>query len=295
MARRPAPRILLVRAKNLALVLLAAATFGLASGVVLAPSAGAATAPVSATFSINGRGAAHSSTSNPIRLDPHHAGDITITVTNNGSNPITVAAIALSGRALDIPFFDFETQTSLLVQPGSSQSQQYTLDFAPLNHQGDGLIPASIRILDDHRHVLASQNFTADVRGGITSLFGLFAIEVTVFTILLFVSAIYAMAKGRLHENRLRRALRFMWPGIGVGMVIVFGLAILRAFVPAPGHWVPIVLICAAIGFGIGYLTPDPANDELEPPVQTDPPTERVTPAGSRATLTPAGQPPVGR
>jgi hypothetical protein len=282
-------------------LLMAATLVGLASGVAvaLAPAASAATAPVTAAFTINGRGAAHSSNSNPIKLDPGHPAQVTITVNNNGTNPITVVAVALSGRALDIPFFDFETETALQVQPGAQQTQQYTLDFAPLNNQGDGLIPASIRILDDHRRVLAAQNFTADVRGRITSLFGLFAIEVTVFTIVLFAGALFALARGKLHENRFRRALRFMWPGIGLGIVIVFGLAILRTFVPAPGHWLPIVLLCAAIAFGLGYLTPNPANDELVPDPDPEPATEPVPVAADpRSTLTPAGaparQPPVG-
>jgi hypothetical protein len=262
------------------------------TGLAMAPAAGAATAaPVTAAFTINGRAVAHSSGSNPIKLDPKHPAQVSLQVTNHGPTPITVGAVAMSGRALDIPFFDFETETALPVQPGTTENQQYTLDFAPLNNQGDGLIPASIRILDDHRHVLATQNFTADVRGRITSLFGLFAIEVTVFTIILFAGALVALARGTLHENRFRRAVRFLWPGIGLGILIVFGFAILRIFAPAPGAWLPIVLVCAAIGFVIGYLTPNPARDDFvavsEPEVVDPDPRATLTPAG-----VPAGRPP---
>lgn len=267
----------------------AALGLALASVVVAAQGAGASTS-VKATFVINGRKV--TSGSSPIKLEPAHPAQVGVTVTNNGSAPITVSSVALSGRALDIAFFDFETQTALTVQPGATQSQQFTLDFAPLNGQGDGLIPASIHLLDANRNVLAGQSFTADVRGRITSLFGLFAVEVTVFTIILFVGALLALARGRLHDNRFRRALRFMWPGIGVGIVIVFVFAILRIFVPAPGHWLPIVLICAAIGFGLGYLTPNPANDDYEPePDPTAPvadPRETLTPAGAPARPTPS-------
>jgi hypothetical protein len=267
---------------------LAAVLLSLVGIVVAAQGASAAPAPVTATFTINGRAVAHASDSNPIKLDPTHPAQVGITVTNNGQAPVTVNAVALSGRALDITFFDFETQTALQVQPGESQTQQYTLDFAPLNGQGDGLIPASIHLLDPNRKVLAGQNFTADVRGRITSLFGLFAIEIMLFTGVLLAGALLALARGRLHDNRFRRAVRFTWPGIGLGIVIVFAFAILRIFVPGPGHWLPIVLICAAIGFVIGYLTPNPANDEyLEPepeptvPVASDP----------RVTLTSGGTP----
>ncbi len=208
-------------------------------------------------------------------------------MTNNGTSAITVSSVALSGRALGIPFFDFETETALQVGAGATESAQYSLDFAPLNGQGDGLIPSSIRLLDSHRHVLASQGFTADVRGRITSLFGLFAIEITLFTALLIAGALLALARGRLHENRFRRAVRFMWPGLGLGIVIVFALAILRVFVPAPGTWLPTVLICAAIGFGLGYLTPNPANDELPSgPDEQDPAAATNDP---RATLPVSG------
>lgn len=265
-------------------------------GLALAPAAGAATAAssprVTATFTINGRAASHSSDSDPIKLDPSHPAEVTLVVTNNSSTPVTVGAVALSGRALDITFFDFETQTSLEVPPGATETQKYTLDFAPLNGQGDGLIPASIHILDDNRHVLASQSFTGDVRGRITSLFGLFAIEVTVFTIILFVGALLALARGHLHDNRFRRALRFLWPGLGLGIVIVFGFAILRIWVPSPGHWLPIVLICAAAGFAVGYLTPNPANDDsyLSDP-EPEPVTSPTEVTDPHVTLTGAGVP----
>lgn len=277
-------RIVLLRA-------LAAVVVGVAGVVLAAPAAMAAPAPVTAQFTINGRAVAHTSGSNPIKLDPTKPAQVGVTVTNNTQAAVTINAVALSGRALDITFFDFETETALQVDPGATQSQQYTLDLAPLNGQGDGLIPASIHLLGDNRKVLAGQNFTADVRGRITSLFGLFAIELTVFTGILIAGAFLALARGRLHDNRFRRALRFMWPGIGLGIVIVFAFAILRIFVPAPGHWLPIVLICAAIGFVVGYLTPNPANDDYPEPDPTvaDPIDPRVTLTASGA---PARQPP---
>jgi len=245
---------------------------------------------VTATFTVNGRPVAHSSGSNPVKLDPATPTMVGVTVTNNGSSPVMVNSVALSGRALGITFFDFETETGLQVAPGATVSQQYNIDLAPLNGQGDGLIPASVHLLDPNRHVIVSQNFTADVRGRITSLFGLFAIEVTVFTALLFVGAIVGLARGKLHENRFRRGLRFLWPGLGLGVVIVFAFAILRIFVPSAGTWLPIVLICAAAGFAVGYLTPNPANDELlsgpGPDISTEAdPTAVSRVADPRATL----------
>ena len=267
---------------------MAAAILAGIGAIVWSGSGAGAANTVTAAFTVNGKSVAHSSGSNPVKLNPGAPALVGVTVTNDGSSPITVNSVALSGQALDITFFDFETETGLQVAPGATVTQQYTLDLAPLNGQGDGLIPASLHLLDPNRHVLASQSFTADVRGRTTSLFGLFAIEITVFTGLLFAGAILALARGKLHENRFRRGLRFMWPGVGLGLVIVFAFAILRIFVPSPGHWLPIVLICAAAGFAVGYVTPNPANDELigGPDSTFDPdPTAVSGTADPRATL----------
>lgn len=254
-------------------------------GVSVWGASAATAAGVTASFTVNGHAVGHSGN---VKLNPAGAAQIGVTVTNNGTNPVTVSTVALLGRALDITFFDFETETALTVSPGSTASQQYTLSLAPLNGQGDGLIPASIELLDANRHVIVSQGFTSDVQGKITSLFGLFAIEITVFTALLFAGAILALSRGTLHENRFRRGLRFFWPGLGLGLVIVFAFSILRIFAPSAGHWLPVVVICAAAGFAVGYLTPNPTEDEPLPgpgPDLTEPVPAAAPPADPRATL----------
>lgn len=276
--------------------------FVAALGVFLAvevgssPARAATTSSVTATFTIDGHPVARRSDSNPIRLDPVHPARVTVAVTNRRPDPITVAAVVLRGRAFNITFFDFETQTALHVEPGKTETQEYLLDFASLDGQGDGLIPASVRLLDDHRDVLAGQNFTADVRGRITSLFGLFAVEVTVFTGIMFAGAVIALARGKLHQNRFRRALRFARLGVGVGVVVVCGFAVLRIFVPRPSHWLPIVLVTTAIGFGVGYLTPNQVHVEFEPGRDSEPNPGRAQPllTDPSVTLTPEGMP-IGR
>lgn len=260
--------------------------------VVAPPATASAASGVIATFKINGKAVTSASESHPIKLDPDHPAQVELTVTNQSSAPVEVAAVALSGRALDITFFNFETQTALLVQPGRTETQVYTLDFAPLRGQGDGLIPASIRILGPHRAVLAKQGFTADVQGRITSLFGLFAIEVALFTVILFVGAVLALARGRLPENRFRRALRFLWPAFGAGLVVVFGLAIMRVFVPRPGRWLPIVLIFGAVGFVAGYFTPNPAYEDDYPEPDPPAPDQPLDTTDPRVTVRTAAPPP---
>jgi hypothetical protein len=260
----------------------AAVLLGLGTSIWLGQAAGAAPA-ISASFTVNGHPVAHSGN---LKLDPAKPANLGITVTNNGSSPVLVNTVALVGKALDITFFDFETETGLTVAPGATVSQQYSLSLAPLNGQGDGLIPASVELLDANRHVLVSEGFTADVQGKITSLFGLFAIEITIFTALLFAGAILALSRGTLHENRFRRGLRFMWPGLGLGLVIVFAFSILRIFAPSASHWLPVVLICTIAGFAVGYLTPNPPEDEpIAGPDVTEPVTVASPPVDPRATL----------
>lgn len=255
---------------------------GLGASVWFGQTAGAAPA-ITASFTVNGHAVAHSGN---LKLDPGKPANLGITVTNNGSNPVLVDTVALVGKALDITFFDFETETGLTVAPGATVSQQYSLSLAPLSGQGDGLIPASIELLDANRHVLVSDGFTADVQGKITSLFGLFAIEITIFTALLFAGAVLALSRGTLHENRFRRGLRFMWPGLGLGLVIVFAFSILRVFAPSAGHWLPVVLICTIAGFAVGYLTPNPPEDEpVAGPDVTEPVSVGSPAVDPRATL----------
>jgi hypothetical protein len=60
------------------------------------------------------------------------------------------------------------------------------------------------------------------------------------------------------------RAVRFLVPGIGTGLVIVFTLSATRLLLTGPMVWVPIVAVTAALGFAAGYFTPTP-DDEPHP------------------------------
>jgi hypothetical protein len=256
---------------------LVAATVLCAAVFMAAPQAAGAAPAVTATFTVNGRAVASSSGTNPIKLDPRHPANVGIQVTNHGSSEVDVGSVSLSGRTLGLPFVSFQTQISLQVPPGGVQSEKITLDLGALSGQGDGLIPVSFQVLDQNGHALAGQSFTADVRGRLSSLFGLIAIETLVLAALLFLGAMIALARGRLHPNRWRRGIRFLWVGLTFGIVIVFALAILRVFAPNPNHSLPIVLAFSAIGFVLGYLTPTPDDEEDDddefaaPPQPTDP------------------------
>jgi hypothetical protein len=96
-------------------------------------------------------------------------------------------------------------------------------------------------------------------------------------------TALVAMARHQLPENRWRRAVRFATPGVGLGLLVVFTLSALRVFVPEPGRWIPILLISSSAFFVLGYLTPTPdyeGDDEdedeaIEPTLEPERPPAR--------------------
>jgi len=113
-------------------------------------------------------------------------------------------------------------------------------------------------------YLVGSVPLVVDVSGSLLSVYGLFGLAVAFLTILSFLGALVGMARHRLPANRWRRALRFLTPGLGLGLVINFTLSATRVFVPRFGRWVSIVLVSAAVLFILGYLTPAPDSDEDE-------------------------------
>jgi hypothetical protein len=83
-------------------------------------------------------------------------------------------------------------------------------------------------------------------------------------TALSIAGSLLALARGRLHPNRWRRALRFLAAGLGVGLVLVFSLSAFRAFAPLPSRWIPCVVGASVLFFVIGYLTPTPDTGDDE-------------------------------
>jgi hypothetical protein len=200
-------------------------------------------------------------------LDPDRPTEVELEVRNPGGEPVQIRTVRLSGTALGLTFFAYDTSVALTVPPGESATQVFSLDLSDLSNQVTGLLPAEISLLDADRSVLAASDATADVQGSLVSVYGLFGIAVLLMTALSLGAAFLALARQRLPANRWRRALRFLPGGVGAGLTTVITLSVLRLVAPAPIAEIPLVLAAAGVAFALGYLTPNP--DEPAPDVDT--------------------------
>ncbi|MGQ0837183.1 hypothetical protein [Actinokineospora sp.] len=208
-------------------------------------------------------------TGRTVALDPGKPAELSITAVNNGSKPQQVRLVRVSGVALALTFFAYDTTLPFEVPARGRTTRTFPLDVRDLQGQAIGLLPTSVELLDDDRAVLGGVSTVADVRGSIWSVYGVFGIAMFGLTALTWVTALVALARNRLSPNRFRRALRFLPAGIGTGLVAVVTLSVLRLVPPEPVVEIPIVLGAAVIAMVLGFLTPHPAPEA--PPAQHDP------------------------
>jgi hypothetical protein len=205
-----------------------------------------------------------SSETRPIRLHPSSEATIFVEVSNTGSTPVQIRSVRLEGRVMGLVFYSYDTLVGMQIEPGATQSRTFPLDLGGLDRQAVGLIPSSVKLIDQDRRVVAEQSGVVDVRGSLFSVYGGFGLGVALLTLLSFAGVLLGLARHLLPANRWRRALRFLTPGLGLGLVINFSLSALRVFVPAPGRWATITVVTGLVFFGLGYLTPAPVDDDLE-------------------------------
>ena len=235
---------------------------------VAAPGAEPARGPLHLTARVDGRSVARSNDAHPVRLDPGRLTTLDLELANSGARPAVIRTVRLEGRVIGLAFFAYDLSVSIPVEPGATERRRYSLDLGGLAGQATGLVPARVALLDADRREVASQHLVADVRGSLRSVYGLFGLAVAALTVAGFAAVSVALARHRLPANRWRRALRFLPPGVGLGLVVVFTLSALRVSAPRPGRWVPIVAVSAAVLCALGYLTPSPdddADDDVEP------------------------------
>ena len=231
---------------------------------------------------VDGKPAAGSSDSHPVRLDPTKPVRLDLQVTNGGPRPLEVRTVRVEGRVAGLAFFAYDTSVRIRSDPGTTERRGYLLDMAGLDGQATGLIPTSISVLDADRNVLASQRFVADVRGSLRSVYGLFGLAVAGLTALSFTAVLLALARQRLPPNRWRRAVRFLTPGLGLGLLTVFTLSATRVFAPRPARWVSIVTLSALVLFVLGYLTPSVEDHEGDEDVEAIHDSSAPSEAGGR-------------
>jgi hypothetical protein len=255
---------------------------------------------------VNGQPAATSSDAHPAQLYPHRPTQVAVAVTNRGGATVRVSTIRFTGEVLGLPLFSFDTAVNLAVAPRSTRDLTFPVSMSGIGSQATGLVPATLVALTANGTVIASQSIVTNVHGSIWTIYGLFALAVLILTITSLVLGLLALARHTLPQNRWLRGVRFLVPGFGVGLILIFTLAVLGIFTPAPTHWLPLMIVTSAIGFALGYLTPAPNEEDLEDddvmlaqiivvdedPLEAPLPADVVAPAGgvapdSRSTVVP--------
>jgi hypothetical protein len=226
----------------------------------LAPvAAHASSGGVSVAATINGHKVAGADS---VKLSPSSSATLTVAVTNNTDHTVSARTVRIEGRVIGLVFYAYDTSIVLDVAPHSTQTRTIQLDVSGLKGQATGLIPSQVQLLDSHRNEIAGQDVTIDVRGSLWSVYGLFGLVILLLTIGWTANVLVRLFRGALPENRWMRAMLFLVPGIGIGLVFVFTLSALRFVAPTASLWVPVVVAAAAIMFVVGYLTPTPGDNE---------------------------------
>jgi hypothetical protein len=230
--------------------------------VLAAPAASAAEhRSLDWSATLGGRDIGSATSTRPIRLEPAAGTVLTVHVKNTGTVPLTVQAAVLEGRVIGLPFFSYRSQVGMRLKPGQTLDKVVQLDLSDLGDQATGLIPGRVRLLDENRNVLATRNFVVDVHGRALSVYGVFGLVIAITTVLIIIGLVITLLRRRLPENRWQRAMQFLPAGVGIGFVATFSLSASRILAPSPTLWVPLVLVCAAIAFVLGYFAPGPDAD----------------------------------
>lgn len=251
----------------LALVMLAALLVG---GMPSARAAAAAqgtdgdTPTLEWDATINGRPLGQIDANEPLRLEPEEGALLDLTLSNHSAQEVNVRSVRLDGQVMGLTMYNFTTRIDLELAPGSETTRTFELDLIDLSGQATGLIPSRLQLLDDERNVLQEASFPADIRGSMTSVYGVFGMAMLGITLVLLAGLLLDIRSTRMPRNRWRRALRFVPVGIGVGLVLTFSLSALRQLTPSATSWTTVVLLCAAGAFALGYLLPVGVPDEQE-------------------------------
>lgn len=207
----------------------------------------------------------------PLEVDAAQPQRFKISVQNSTASEIHVTMVSFEGKVVGIPVFRCEGLLSLLALPGESVSQEFDMSADCLQNQATGLMTASVSVYGVDKSLLTSWPLTLSVKGSLRTIYGLFGIALAGLTILSILGGLVALARHRLSPNRWSRAMRFAFPGIGLGFTIVFALAAGNVAVPTATMWIPVVGACFALLGLFGYFSPRPDEvDDFAYPQQID-------------------------
>ena len=230
-------------------------------GLLAVPAA--AQSDLAATIELDGREASSYDVNDPLTLEDDRPVEVRVHATNASAQPIVVRSVRLTSRVMGMTFLAYETRVDAEVPAGAVGEVSFELDLLDLSSQATGLLPAQVELLDSGRASLTAVPLTVDVKGALASVYGAFGLLVMLLTAFALALALFRLWTGRLPVNRWGRGLQFAAPGVGIGLELTIGLSAVRLFSPEPGLWSVLVLVCGAVAFGLGYLTPTPARDDV--------------------------------
>lgn len=236
---------------------LATTAFGSAGAVASQPS-------MHVTIAVNGKAAGATSDARPAELYPSRPIDIRLDVHNLGDATLFVSSVRFQGQVLDLPLFSYDSTLDLAVRPHAISSLTLPISTSGIGSLATGLIVASVTLVGPGGTTLFSQSVVTDVHGSLLSVYGLFGLVVLILTASSLSFASIAMARHRLPENRWLRAVRFLIPGFGIGLVLTFTTAAFGMFSPGTGHWPYLLFVPTAVGLAVGFLTPAPNEEEFD-------------------------------
>ncbi len=232
------------------------------------PAAARETPKVSLVAVLDDQDLSLSSSGDPIVLDPDRSSILTLEMRNNTDQLLTVRNVQLRGGAFGITLLAYNVTINADIAAGDETKLEVPVDFVELGQQASGLLPASIRLLDTDRNVLAKRGFTLDVRSSATSLMAVFTIVVAIATAASIAVIWIAVGRRRLPPNRWRRGLRFALVGAGAGVSATLILSALLLVTPAGKVWIPLLLIPSGAAFLLGWFSPGPLADDDEEEVE---------------------------
>ncbi len=224
----------------------------------MATSAQAAGNRLTFTATLNGRSVGSLTSNDPLVLHPGKPLIVALTVTNHGGSAVTVPSARVNGRVMALSFFNYDTQIGLKVPANGTARTSFSLGLTDLGGQADGQLPATVSLLNSDADEIATHSFTVDVKGKLSSIYGIFGLAILGITVLWLISLIYRLVTRTLPPNRWSRAVQFSAAGFGVGLTLTFSVSVLRLLTPSAVVWVPFVLGAGLIGFAVGYITPGP-------------------------------------
>lgn len=205
------------------------------------------------------------SASDPFVLDPNATTVMALSLVNESDEDLTVEHVRVEGELLGLTFLTYDVRVLLEIPAGETRFVEIPLDFFDLDAQAHGFLRTHIRTYDTDRQRLSSDEFAVDVRGKVFSTMVIFALVLMAITAGSLWYSLRDLARRTLPEHRFARGMRFLIPGLGIGLLLSSAFSILRIFPLPASSWVPLTVIPAAVGFAAGYfLTPAPEIDESE-------------------------------